>query len=229
MMIKNQMCVLTTFKDEIYKRLNAFQSGPLPSKEAVNLYSPLSDLGFHSIPWRCENSEVVRSTSRPQSRTKQTVMMSRQLQGLSGGRQLWCFLQSVSDRLPLVAIWLYAYLKKNNVAGHLCCFAVSSTTTPISVENVWICFRSLRFQLDSECKEDQVSLNIRNDFLWMQTTTDFTFLMISTTILSPITWNLNQTANWLQRVRVLMLFYLHLVAPKLLSTSLKQPFPRQLW
>lgn len=27
-------------------------------------------------------------------------------------------------------------LKKNNVAGCLCCFAVSSTTTPISVENV---------------------------------------------------------------------------------------------
>lgn len=118
MMIKYQMCVLTTFKDEIYKRLNAFQSGTLRSKEAVNLYSPLSDLGFHSIPWRCENSEVGRSTSRPQSRTKQTVMMSRQLQGLSGGRQLWCFLQSVSDRLPLVAIWLYAYLKKKQ-----CCWA----------------------------------------------------------------------------------------------------------
>lgn len=117
MMIKYQMCVLTTFKNEIYKRLNAFQSGPLRSKEAVNLYSPLSDLGFHSIPWRCENSEVGRSTSRPQSRTKQTVMMSRQLQGLSGGRQLWCFLQSVSNRLPLVAIWLYAYLKKTMLLG----------------------------------------------------------------------------------------------------------------
>lgn len=76
------------------------------------------------------------------------------------------FLQSVSDRLPLVAIWLYAYLKKqNSVAEHLCCFAVTSTTTAISVENFSICFRSLRFQLDSECKEDQVSLNVRKAFL----------------------------------------------------------------